>query len=63
MNAEIAKVDSKRVGTFEVAHNLVHIKPGGEYAMFQHGDQATYWEIKIMKELLEMKTKQSLYLL
>lgn len=44
LNAEIAKVDPKRVGSFEVAHGLVHIKPGGEYAMFQHGDQATYWE-------------------
>ncbi len=44
LNASIARVDNNRKGTAvrDMKNHLISMKEGSEYAMFQHGDQATY---------------------
>lgn len=40
--SSVGGVGVPRCGSFELDGGLVHIIPGNYYAMFQHGDQATY---------------------
>lgn len=47
------KGGAQRCGVFELKNGLIHIEKGKYYAMFQHGDQATYK----MNQHLENKGK------
>lgn len=42
LNAGIQQIDSTRVGLIELKNGTLHMLPGSDYAMIQHGDQATY---------------------